>query len=70
MEITELKNQSLRWECEDCKRTGLWFGADRPQTPTNNGERHAERFGHTTFMTSMRWGFVDGKYITVEEGRI
>jgi hypothetical protein len=61
-----LTNVSLRWECTDCKRKGLWFSEGSKVTTTNNGERHSEKFSHTTYMVQRRWGFVDGKYIESE----
>jgi len=78
MDITELTAlvtkviTSYRWECEDCKRKGLWFTEGTKQTTTNNGERHSERFGHTTYMTTRSAGFAqDGSgYLQTEPVRL
>jgi len=64
---------SYRWECEDCKKKGLWFSENQEQSTTNNGTRHAEKFGHTTYMVSRVWGFTpvpESQYLQSEPVRL
>lgn len=76
IEVTALVTKastSFRWECEDCKRKGLWFSENQEPTTTNNGTRHAEKFGHTTYMVSRVWGFTplpDSGYLASEPVRL
>jgi hypothetical protein len=62
-----LTKTSHRWQCTDCKKVGLWFPEGQKVSTTNNGTRHADRFGHTTYMVNRQWGYdANGEWFETE----